>query len=161
MRWSAWSLTCSLMMICNPFTRIFFSVTGFCIAYVNTLTLITLNPNYRKIRLCGWYFFFYIIDIVLETFHRIKPQCTVFCSILNVVPYVDTIALVVIQKAPSTYGIKDLVKNKVQYTKMYTKHWANFFKNELTSIAMTYLIGMVINTPFCTLKPWVDGNNIR
>ena len=53
-----------------------------------------------------------------------------FGSILTVVPYVDTIALVVTQKvyvvAPSTYGIKDLENNKVYKT--YTKHWANFFE---------------------------------
>ena len=47
-----------------------------------------------------------------------------FCSVLTtVVPYVDTIVL-----ASSTYGIKDLKKDKVY--KIYTKHWANFF-NEL------------------------------
>jgi len=50
----------------------------------------------------------------------------VFCSILTVVPYVDTIVLVVTQKSivvPSTYGIEDLEKDKV--CKIYTKYWAN------------------------------------
>ena len=64
------------------------------------------------------------------------------CSIFIVVPYVDTIALVVTQKpsiiVPSTYGIKDLEKDKV--CKTYTKYWANLKKNELTSINFIVMV---------------------
>ena len=41
---------------------------------------------------------FIIAFIIIETFGRIKPRYEMFCSILTVVPYVDTIALVVTQK---------------------------------------------------------------
>ena len=54
-----------------------------------------------------------------------------FCSVLTVVPYVDTIVLIVTQKVELhllPMGKKDLVKGKV--------HLAldHFFLNELTSI---------------------------